>query len=166
MSFVGELISKDKAKGLVEEYSLTSPWPGRDEDIADNMIAWSYDKDNDATCLSVRSHHGLFLNGYKVTDVIPRVEVLIWQGKKIRVDLYEDLHGDYDKNILDEIILVAERILAPVELQGEGIKIRQLTKEGSIARQKALLTPSEKDVKISFKATEVQFMAEDKIWKL
>lgn len=39
MGFVGELIDKNKAVELVKEYSLTSPWPGRNEDIADNMIA-------------------------------------------------------------------------------------------------------------------------------
>lgn len=60
MGFVGELIDKNKAVELVREYNLASPWPGRNEDIADNMIAWAYDKDSDAICLSVRSHQGLF----------------------------------------------------------------------------------------------------------
>ena len=106
-----------------------------------------------------------FLNGHKVTDVIPRVNVLIWRGQKIRVDLYEDLHGDYDKNILNEIILVAKRILAPIELQNERVEIKQLAKEGSIARQKATLMSNEKSVKISFKTTKVQFLEEDEIWK-
>ena len=165
MGFVGELIDKNKAVELVREYNLASPWPGRNEDIADNMIAWAYDKDSDAICLSVRSHQGLFLNGHKVTDVIPRVNVLIWRGQKIRVDLYEDLHGNYDKNILNEIILVAERILAPIELQDERVEIKQLAKEGSIARQKATLMSNEKGVKISFITTEVQFLEEDEIWK-
>lgn len=100
-----------------------------------------------------------------MTDVIPRVNVLIWRGQKIRVDLYEDLHGDYDKNILNEIILVAKRILAPIELQDERVEIKQLAKEGSIARQKATLMSNEKGVKISFKTTKVQFLEEDEIWK-
>lgn len=165
MGFVGELIDKNKAIELVKKYSLTSPWPGRNENIANNMIAWAYDEDNNATCLSVRSHQGLFLNGHKVTDVIPRVNVLIWRDQKIRIDLYEDLRGDYDKNILNEIILVAERILAPIELQDERVEIKQLAKEGSIARQKATLMSNEKGVKISFKTTEVQFLEEDEIWK-
>lgn len=165
MGFVGELIDKNKAVELVREYSLTSPWPGRNEDIAGNMIAWAYDEDSDAICLSVRSHQGLFLNGHKVTDVVPRVNVLIWRGQKIRVDLCEDIRGDYDKNTLNEIILVAERILAPIGLQNESTKIKQLVKEGSIVRQKATLMSNEKNIKISFKTTEVQFLEEGEIWK-
>lgn len=172
MSFIGRLIDKDKVKELTDKYKLIRPGFDDSHSLDSHMVALAYSKKDDAICVSVQSQQGVSLNGQLPAGGIPRINVLIWKGFNIRIDLYESFMGlnveefNNGHEQIKEFMLIAKRIIAPIELKGEKEKIAQLAEEGSLALHQVTLLPRDSQKKSSFKGIDITFMNKDEIWKL
>ncbi len=172
MSFIGRLIDKDKVKELTDKYKLIRPGFDDSHSLDSHMVALAYSKKDDAICVSVQSQQGVSLNGQLPAGGIPRINTLIWKGFNIRIDLYESFMGlnveefNNGHEQIKEFMLIAKRIIAPIELKGEKEKIAQLAEEGSLALHQVTLLPRDSQKKSIFKGIDITFMNKDKIWKL
>ena len=172
MSFIGRLIDKDKVKELTDKYKLIRPGFDDGHPLDSHMVAMAYSKKDDAICVSVQSQQGVSLNGQLPAGGIPRINTLIWKGFNIRIDLYESFMGlnvekfNNGHEQVKEFMLIAKRIIAPIELKSEKEKIAQLAEEGSLALHQVTLLPRDSQKKSIFKGIDITFMNKDEIWKL
>ena len=162
MSFIGRLIDKDKVKELTDKYNLTRPGFNDSHSLDSHMIAMAYSKKDDAICVSVQSQQGVSLNGQLLAGGIPRINTLIWKGFNIRIDLYESFMGlnveefNNGHEQVKEFMLIAKRIIAPIELKNEKEKIAQLAEEGSLALHQVTLLPRDSQKKSIFKGIDIK----------
>ena len=171
MGFIGRPTDKNKVKELTDKYNLTRPGFDDSHSLDSHMIAMAYSKEDDAICVSVQSQQGISLNGQLLAGGIPRINVLIWKGFNIRIDLHESFMGlnaeefNNGHGQIKEFMLVANRIIAPTELKSEKEKIAQLVEEGSLALHQATLLPRDSQKKSGFRGVDITFMDKDEIWK-
>lgn len=172
MGFIGRQIEKDEVKELTDKYKLTRPGFDNSHSLEGHMVAMAYSKGDDAICVSVQSQYGVSLNGIPFAGGVPQINVLIWNGYKIRIDLYESFMGltaeefNSGHGRFKEFMLIAKRIVAPVELRDKKQKIAQLAEEGSLALHRTMLSPRDSQKNSSFRGVDVTFVKEDEIWKL
>lgn len=172
MSFIGRLIDKDKVKELTDKHKLIRPGFDDSHSLDSHMIAMAYSREDDAICVSVQSQQGISLNGQLLAGGIPRINVLIWKGFNIRIDLYKSFMGlnveefNNGHGQIKEFMLVTKRIIAPTELKSEKEKIAQLVEEGSLALHQATLLPRDSRKKSSFRGVDITFTDKDEIWKV
>ena len=171
MSFISRLIDKDKVKELTDKYKLIRPGFDDNHSLDSHMVAMAYSKEDDAICVSVQSQQGVSLNGQLPAGGIPRINVLIWKGFNIRIDLYESFMGlnveefNNGHGQIEKFMLIAKHIIAPIELKSEKEKIAQLAEEGSLALHQVTLLPRDSQKKSIFKGIDITFMNKDEIWK-
>lgn len=86
------------------------------------------------------------------------------KGYNIRIDLYEEIHGDYFNGKIDSMSFTVKHILAPRELKEESNRIKSLVKGGVSALFKENLLPKDRDRGYVFTNGDVLFVDKDRIW--
>jgi len=164
MGFIGKEINRSTARQLIEQYKLTRPWPSNNKFLESDIAAVAKDKDSGAIYIQVQPQRGVCVDGHRTQEYVPRIDALVWKGHNIRVDLYEEIHGDYFGGKIDSMSFTVKHILAPQELKEESSKIKSLVEGGVGALFKADLLPKDRDRGYTFTNGDVLFVDEDRIW--
>lgn len=164
MGFIGKEIDRDTAKQLIERYKLTRPWPDNNKFLESDIVTVAKDKDSGAIYVQIQPQRGICVDGRQTQEYVPRIDALLWKGYNIRVDLYEEIHGDYFNGEIDSMSFTVKHIVAPQELKEESSKIKSLVEGGVGALFKESLLPKDRGRGYTFTNGNVLFVGKDKIW--
>ena len=90
------------------------------------------DKDSGAIYVQIQPQRGICVDGRQTQEYVPRIDALLWKGYNIRIDLYEEIHGDYFNGEIDSMSFTVKHIVAPQELKEESSKIKSLVEGVSV----------------------------------